>query len=81
MVSPLSALSTNPILEFLRGSPLDDFLFLESSSSASCRVSRSIYGGYFHCLLVSPFFNFSYYIMIIIVNVSITSPILVSYHY
>ena len=58
MVSLPSALSTNPILVFLKGSPLDDFLFWVSSVYASCWISRSISGGYLHCLLISPFFNF-----------------------
>ena len=52
MVSLPSAYSADPISVFLAGSSLDDLLFWVSSSSASCWISRSISGGYYHCLLV-----------------------------
>ena len=50
MVSPPSAFSTTPILEFLKGSSSDDFLSWVSSSFASQQISRSILGGYLHRL-------------------------------
>ena len=43
---------------FLESSSLDDFQSWISSSSASRWISRSISGGYLHCLLFPPFFNF-----------------------